>query len=290
MTWPTPLDSRGEAPTLIQLLAVPDLEVARQAAYLAQAAARLKEGGHQPEGLQIPLVADGVRCAVPLALADRHGNKAVVFTQAEEWTPERVAVLRAWIEDIRKAGIPVPVLVVSQHESAEVAQMAEVTQFIPLRLKLPGDRASAENGGSAGERTEPIRPSPATAPQMAAEAVAFVREKSGVQLSYIPDSLKDVDAVLEKLKASGASEENAAGLLFAIGCYVGEVFVRNAGGVWRTTEEKGMSQVCSFPITVELPNGSGCNAIGKVFKRFRNGPGDSVAFFYHATLDRLQRG
>src|SRR5687767_2361987 len=95
MTWPTPLDPKGEAPTLMQLLAVTDLDVARQAAYLAQAAARLKEGGHQPEGLQIPLVADGVRCTVPLVLADRRGNKAVVFTQAEEWTPDRISVLRA---------------------------------------------------------------------------------------------------------------------------------------------------------------------------------------------------
>lgn len=141
MTWPTALRDDDTAPTLMELLASDDAAVARQAAYLAQAAARLKDEGHQPEGVQLPLVGDGVRCTVPLVLADRRGSKALVFTQAEPWTAERIQQLRAWIAEIRKAvAAQVPVLAVSQHDSAEVAAMAELAQFIPLPVKLPRDQ------------------------------------------------------------------------------------------------------------------------------------------------------
>jgi len=54
-------------------------------------------------------------------------------------------------------------------------------------------------------------------------------------------------------------------------------------GQWKTTSEMGMTQVCSWPVVVALPSGAGTNPIGKAFKRFRNGSGDSLAFFWHAT-------
>jgi hypothetical protein len=30
-----------------------------------------------------------------------------------------------------------------------------------------------------------------------------------------------------------------------------------------------------------MPDGRGCNPVGKVYKRFQNGPEDSLAGFYH---------
>jgi hypothetical protein len=44
-----------------------------------------------------------------------------------------------------------------------------------------------------------------------------------------------------------------------------------------------MEAVCSWPIAVKLRNGGGANPIGKAFKRFRQGPDDSLAFFYKST-------
>lgn len=285
--WPTPLKDDDTAPSLLQLLASDDRVLAGEGAYLAVAAARLKDAGHQPEGVQQPLVGNGVRLTVPLVLADRHGNRAVAFTESEPWTPERIAALQAWVLDVRRAGLPayIPILVVSSHESPDVAGLPGVTQFIPLSPSPSPSRDVPRVEQTAARREdEKIIPSPETAAQMAQEAVAYVERKLGAPLPWTPASLPAIDAVVDKIKETGATEQQAAGLLFALGCFVGEVFVRNAGGIWRRTEDLGMSKMCSFPIVVELPSVGGCNPIGKVFKRFRNGAGDSVAHFYHAML------
>jgi hypothetical protein len=286
--WPTLLKDDDAAPTLLQLLASDDRLLAGEAAYLAAAAARLKDAGHQPEGVQQPLVGNGVRLTVPLVLADRHGSKAVAFTESEPWTPERIAALQAWILGVRRAGVPayIPVLVVSSHESPDVTRLPGVTQFIPLSSSPSPSRdvPRAEQTAAARSEDEQIIPSPETAAQMAQEAAVYVERKLGVPLPWTPVSPPAIDAIVDKIKETGATEQQAAGLLFALGCFVGEVFVRNAGGIWRRTEDLGMSKMCSFPIVVELPSVGGCNPIGKVFKRFRNGAGDSVAHFYQATL------
>ena len=67
-----------------------------------------------------------------------------------------------------------------------------------------------------------------------------------------------------------------------MGCYVGEVLVRRAGGRWRGTEELGMGLVASSPIAIEMPDGRGCNPVGRVYKRFQKGREDGLASFYQA--------
>ncbi|MBI3662611.1 MAG: hypothetical protein HY234_06120 [Acidobacteria bacterium] len=59
-----------------------------------------------------------------------------------------------------------------------------------------------------------------------------------------------LDTVIDKIKATGATEGEACGLLFSMGCFLGEVLVRQGHGQWRRTEELGMSTVCSFPMVV----------------------------------------
>lgn len=132
-----------------------------------------------------------------------------------------------------------------------------------------------------------VEPTPETAAQIAQQAVDFVRAKAGITLPYDPDCLPVLDTIIDNIKISGATEEEASGLLFALGCFLGEVLVRHGKGRWRRTEEMSMSKVCSFPIVVELlgrPDPTGCNPIGKVFKRFRNGPAESTSFFYNGLL------
>lgn len=97
-----------------------------------------------------------------------------------------------------------------------------------------------------------------------------------------------VDALVDKIKATGASEQQASGLLLGLGCYVGEVFVRHGRATWRLTAEMGMSKVCEFPMVVALPGAVGCNAIGQVFDRFRVGESASVATFYQTALEPSQ--
>ena len=119
-----------------------------------------------------------------------------------------------------------------------------------------------------------------TAPQIAQGAVALVKKKFGFQLNYDPPSLIVIDMLVDKIKATGASEHQASGLLLGLGCYVGEVFVRHARASWRETTQMGMSKTCPYPIVLALPGAVGCNAIGAVFRRFATGPAESAALLW----------
>lgn len=111
-----------------------------------------------------------------------------------------------------------------------------------------------------------------------------MERKFSVLLPYNPPSLLLVDALVDKIKATGATEQQASGLLVGLGCYVGEVLVRHDRATWRPTAEMGMSQACAFPMVVALPGALGCNPIGMVFDRFRMGESASVAALYQKAL------
>lgn len=130
-------------------------------------------------------------------------------------------------------------------------------------------------------RGDPDEGTPAEARRMAEQFVAMMQRKKGVVLDYSPESIASVDAAVDQIKATGATEVQASGILYAIGCYIGEVLVRHADGQWKATGEMGMTEVCSWPLVVALPSGAGANPIGKAFKRFQNGEADSLSYFWH---------
>jgi hypothetical protein len=128
-----------------------------------------------------------------------------------------------------------------------------------------------------------LTPSPGNAAEIAAMAVPFVEQNYGVALDYSPASLKELDTIVDDLRRDQRFEALQT-LLFSMGCYVGEVLVRHAGGRWRTTEELGMGAVASSPIGVEMPDGRECNPVGRVYKRFQKGREDSLAGFFQAMV------
>jgi hypothetical protein len=125
-----------------------------------------------------------------------------------------------------------------------------------------------------------MAPTPQNAAEIAEMAVPWVLKTYGVQLDYSVFSLKQVDGILDDLRQTEKFDALQP-LLFSVGCYVGEVFVRHGGAKWRTTAELGMAGVATSPIVVQMPDGRGCNPVGKVYKRFQNGPADNIAWFYH---------
>jgi hypothetical protein len=132
-----------------------------------------------------------------------------------------------------------------------------------------------------GFREAPVSTvSPRTAPHLAKGAVEFVQKKFGFALPYTPESLIVVDAIVDKVKATGATEHQASGILAGLGCYVGEVFVRHARASWRRADEMGMARSCRFPVVVALPGPAACDTIGKVFQRFNTGEAESVALLF----------
>jgi hypothetical protein len=273
--WPTEPDASGLVPSVMQLMAEPAL--ARQGMYLVQAGAQLKQAGHEPEGFQMPIVVAGLRTTVPLALLDGRGNRAMVYTSCAPWDGFKIRGLRDWIRGMRDiAGVhdSVPAIVVSQFDSAEVRTLTEVQQFLVLPLL---DRTSPEK-----------RVPPEQLGSQLAQTYVGLAAKAGLPLDYSPDSLRLVDQQLGTWR-EGADEDLTVPLR-AAGAYVGEVIVRHLSGTWRNVEGTPIEKIASGPIVVELPGEAFCNPLGKAWKRFDMGPGDSVAFFFTGLKNRKAIG
>ncbi len=129
-----------------------------------------------------------------------------------------------------------------------------------------------------------ITPAPDTAAEIAAMVVPWVEETYGAKLDYGVYSLKQIDGILDDLRKDQTFEDLQP-LLFSMGCYVGEVFVRRGGGRWCSAADVGMVGVASSPIVVRMPDGRGCNPVGKVYKRFKDGPGDDIAGFFQVMTE-----
>jgi hypothetical protein len=123
-------------------------------------------------------------------------------------------------------------------------------------------------------------PVPENAPAFAADIAESARKIDGSNLDYAPASLALVDDIIEGFRGEGMASSQVGETLFGFGCYVGEVFVRNAGGQWRRTEETPMRDFAGHAFVIQLPSGTYCNPLAKVFKRLDNGPEDSLAYFY----------
>ena len=115
--------------------------------------------------------------------------------------------------------------------------------------------------------------------------MAFVERKFGLRLPYTPESLIFVDALIDKIRETGAAEQEASGVLGALGCYVGEVFVRHARASWRSAAEMGMGSSSRSPAVLALPGATGCDPIAGVFQRFCGRP-SSLAALYEEIIAR----
>jgi hypothetical protein len=116
-----------------------------------------------------------------------------------------------------------------------------------------------------------------------------VEKKFGVRLLYSIESLILVDAIVDKIRDTGATEQQALGLLAGLGCYAGEVFVRHARASWRASGELAGSRSSRFAIVLALDGPTACDPIGSVCERFAGGAGASVALLYEtATAPRRE--
>ncbi|MBY0550097.1 MAG: hypothetical protein K2W95_22670 [Candidatus Obscuribacterales bacterium] len=122
----------------------------------------------------------------------------------------------------------------------------------------------------------PIAPEYAAA--HAGLCVEGAKQVDDIDLDFSPESLEYLDQIV----SSWREEENPdldqiASVLFTFGCYVGEVFVRNAGAKWvvGSEGEGGM-----FPIHLTLENGTVCRPIDKVFRMLDDGTDGNISYFY----------
>ncbi len=125
-----------------------------------------------------------------------------------------------------------------------------------------------------------LDPTPENAPAFAASVVESAQRISGVSLDYSEASLPRLESIIDSFRSDGVAADQFTDTLFSMGCYVGEVFVRQGVGAWRRTEETGMKGFASAPMVIQTGAESFCNPIDKVFKRMENGEEDSLSYFY----------
>lgn len=102
---------------------------------------------------------------------------------------------------------------------------------------------------------------------------------SDYHLDLTIESLKEIDRFFDEQNTpNGILSKNKGSILFAMGCYVGEVIIRNFGGVWLTDDSDPQGEI---NIAVKTDNGSIMFPVQRCIKRFQNGAEDSIyAYVY----------
>lgn len=119
-------------------------------------------------------------------------------------------------------------------------------------------------------------------PLYAQDFVETVQRVDGVQLDYSVASISYIDDLIESFRGEDAPEPERT--LVLAGAYVGECMRHEARGWW--TETEGVSvKFTPWPVCLRI-GPKYCDPIGKSFKRFKLGAGDSMAYFAHVFLDR----
>lgn len=96
---------------------------------------------------------------------------------------------------------------------------------------------------------------------------------SELRLDYSVESLQRLDHFISENFEPPGSKVIAESLPQGIGCYLGEVIIRNLGGDW-SEDSKPEVVGLGIPTTI-LP-------IEKAHQRFQNGRQDSLAWYYHS--------
>ena len=98
---------------------------------------------------------------------------------------------------------------------------------------------------------------------------------SGYRLDGTIESFRELDRFFDEQSRPGGvlADGRPGSKLFAVGSYMGQVFVRQLGGVWETDDEDPEGEA---NIAVRLPNGSLVWPVRRAMKRLRNGAEDGL--------------
>ncbi len=123
---------------------------------------------------------------------------------------------------------------------------------------------------------------PENASDHAALAIGVAQQQWDTELDYSSHSLESLDSAIDTMREEGRDGEEVAEVLFVFGCYLGEVLVRQLGGVWTATARSALRGVSPWPMVVVLPDGSAWDAIGKAYKRLELGDSEYLPAFFEA--------
>lgn len=113
----------------------------------------------------------------------------------------------------------------------------------------------------------------------ASDWVARALNSSGYTADYTLDSLKEIDRFFdEQNKPNGILSKNTGSILFALGCYVGNIALKVRGGKWNTDDNDPNGEI---NIEVELSDGTKLWPVQRMMKRYRFGEEESIyAYLY----------
>ena len=131
------------------------------------------------------------------------------------------------------------------------------------------------------------KPTPENAPKLARVVVRAARDIFGVELDYSPDSLVQVDGIIEEFKKEQAAIESIGETLFSLGCYLGEVMIRSSDAIWRNTIQTPLRNLVQAPVVIAFSEDNYCSPVDIAFRRFLYKKSDSLAEFYSSVVEEL---
>jgi len=120
---------------------------------------------------------------------------------------------------------------------------------------------------------------PENAGKFADGLVRTAKNMTGQVLDYSPNSITVLESIIDAMRRDGAPFHKMGDTIFCMGCYLGEVFVRNGHRKWAAKESSPMKDFSSS-FLIKLSATAYCNPIDKVVKRIENGEEDSLTYFY----------
>jgi hypothetical protein len=125
--------------------------------------------------------------------------------------------------------------------------------------------------------------------QPAAKWIAEALATEGYHADFSVASLAEIDRFFNenapngKPLPGGLLDENVGERLFALGCYLGEVLRKSAGGRWDANLEKPDDEI---GLLLVLSSEMVIFPIQRIMKRFTNGPEDSISAFAYVVLKK----
>ncbi len=120
--------------------------------------------------------------------------------------------------------------------------------------------------------------------QHATDFCQLARAHYGLELDFSPHTVSQLENFLESHFGPGSADANSV-LIVGMGCYLGEVLIRQYGGRWAADEEffrspavliEGKLQTRTFPLS-------------RVWRRFEYGPDQSLTTYYSEVTRTLSQ-
>jgi hypothetical protein len=126
---------------------------------------------------------------------------------------------------------------------------------------------------------EPTDEETAEAMRDLAEVFRSGSKAEGVPFGWGPDEADRLDGLCDAFLATGPTAERRHSVVMSMGAFLGELLVRNGGGLWAYDTKENAA-------VVVLPNGLRAFPHNKVAKRLDLGPEQSISAFYRYALTR----